>query len=82
MFYHWNYSPNKKEIGYLRAAERSEVKRLKCSAKRAPVAGKHDVVNEASWESLAKEIEALRKANAALRFNQSVLDLTRMFVWG
>ncbi|MBQ7424762.1 MAG: hypothetical protein IJV21_00670 [Lachnospiraceae bacterium] len=46
------------------------------------MAGKHDVVNEASWESLAKEIEALRKANAALRFNQSVLDLTRMFVWG
>jgi len=49
-------------------ADHSGLKGVKgCSASLAPVAGKHDVVNEASWESLAKEIEALRKENAALR---------------
>jgi hypothetical protein len=32
-------------------------------ASLALVAGKHGVVNEASWESLDREIEALRKEN-------------------
>lgn len=37
-------------------ADHSGLKGVKgCSASLAPVAGKHDVVNEASWESLAKE---------------------------
>jgi hypothetical protein len=36
-------------------------------ASLALVAGKHGMVNEASWESLDREIEALRKENAALK---------------